>query len=128
LSNRGRFDAAAVIDLAVGGAGHVFAAGGAVVVLGDRGHRGADVSTSDLLALTDFERFEVVGTELHWRLVRTSPDHYTKRLSIYDGDRTNDPDPPEACFSDDIIGVCHCDFSGPAVTVSIEGTTSLVRR
>lgn len=60
-----------------------------------------------------------------WRLVRTSPEGYSKELSIYDDDKTNDPAPLEGCLTGDIVGVCHCEFSGPSVEVAIEGSFSL---
>jgi hypothetical protein len=83
-------------------------------------------SEDGLLDVGDFERFEVENGQLKWRLVRRSADHYAKMLSIYDQDPTNDPMPRDACVTDDIVGVCYCDFAGPAITVTLEGTTALL--
>jgi hypothetical protein len=83
------------------------------------------LSGNDLLALTDFARFEVVDGQLHWRLARQSADHYDKVLSIYDQDPSNDPGPSDICRSDDIVGLCACEFTGPVVSVTIEGATPL---
>jgi hypothetical protein len=88
----------------------------------DLGGRLTLLLTGVLLDVTDFERFEVQDGELRWRLVRPS-EGYHKVLTIYDEDPSNDPVPRlrEDCRTDDIIGVCHCPFSGPTVTVEIEG-------
>lgn len=73
------------------------------------------------LSLADFERFDVQGGAL----VCTSPDAYSKELSIYDDDKTNDPTPVDACLTGDIVGACQCEFSGPTVEATLEGSLSL---
>jgi hypothetical protein len=84
------------------------------------------LSSLALLHLEDFERFEVQHGELKWRLVRQSEEHYPKPLTVYDADRSNDPNPPDDCLSDDIIGMCWCEFTGPAITVTIDGSLPLL--
>ena len=85
------------------------------------------LSSNQLLKVTDFERFEVQDGQLSWRLVRRSDESYSKRLSIYDEDVSNDPAPGSGCVTDDIVGMCYCPFEGLPVTVTIDGTTSLSR-
>jgi hypothetical protein len=80
------------------------------------------LSDNDLLSVADFERFEVQGGALAWRLVRDSGTGYAKWLSIYDDDPTNDPEPRDACILDDIVGECVCEFSGPSVRIALEGS------
>lgn len=80
------------------------------------------LSTSELLELSDFERFEVSDGALSWRLSRTSAEHYSKQLSTYDADPSNAPPSSEACLTDDIQGVCYCDFAGPAIRVTLDGS------
>lgn len=82
------------------------------------------LSSNDLLELADFARFEVQSNALSWRLERTSARHYLKELSLYDEDESNDPSPAEACVSDDIQGVCACEFEGPAILVTLDGMIS----
>ncbi len=83
------------------------------------------LSGTELLGLEDFEQFEVVGDLLTWKLVRASAGHYPKPLSLYDQDPTNDPPAGGMCVSDDIVGMCWCEFSGPSIQVTIEGTLPL---
>ena len=83
------------------------------------GGRVALLSSRDLLALSDFERFEVSGSVVSWRLVRTNPGRYSKRLSIADLDPRVDP---SLCTTGDISGDCWCEFSGPPTTVTLDGT------
>jgi hypothetical protein len=83
------------------------------------------LSSSTLLALSDFERFEVEDGQLVWRLRRLSPEHYAKALTIYDTDPSNDPHPTDGCVTGDIVGMCRCEFSGPAITVTLDGTLPL---
>ena len=81
------------------------------------------LSSNELLALSDFERFEVVDGALKFRLVRSSADHYSKLLSSYDDDDSNDPVDPETCTGGgDIQGLCACEFAGPPITVTLEGS------
>jgi hypothetical protein len=77
------------------------------------------LDSSDLLALADFERLEVSGNSVSFRLVRTNPGHYSKRLSLEDLDPTVDP---SLCTNGDISGDCWCEFSGPATTIALDGT------
>jgi hypothetical protein len=83
------------------------------------------LSRSDLLAVADFERLEVQNGAIVWRLVRDSGTRYVKWLSIYDEDRTNDPEPRNACILDDIVGECVCEFAGPSVRIALEGSIPL---
>jgi hypothetical protein len=45
--------------------------------------------------------------------------------SSFSEDASNDPTPHDPCTTGDIRGVCHCEFGGPAIAVTIEGTTTL---
>jgi len=83
------------------------------------------LESSDLLHLADFEVLEVRDGQLVWRLRRQSAEHYIKWLSSVDADPTNDPPPGEACFFTDVGGMCACDFSGPAIDVTIDGAQPL---
>lgn len=83
--------------------------------------------SSVLFSLADFERFDVQGGALVWRLMRTSAEGYSKELSIYDEDKTNDPVPIDSCLTDDVVGMCQCEFSGPPVQVTLEGSIPLFR-
>ena len=83
------------------------------------------LEASTILQAADFERFEVRDGQLVWRLVRSSAEHYLKRLSIYDDDPTNDPPPGGSCVTGDIVGECACEFSGPAIAVTLDSATPL---
>ncbi|MEO8900258.1 MAG: hypothetical protein ABI488_01550 [Polyangiaceae bacterium] len=80
------------------------------------------LSSNDLLALSDFERLELKGGVLSWRLVRTNPGHYTTTLGTADLDPSVDP---ESCFTGDSLGTCFCEFSGPETTVALDGTFAI---
>jgi len=83
------------------------------------GGRAILINSSDLLTLADFERLEVTDSSVSFRLVRTNPGRYDKRLSSEDLDPTVDP---SLCLTGDIVGDCWCKFSGPATTLALDGT------
>jgi hypothetical protein len=83
------------------------------------------LSSGTLLHLEDFASFEVQSGRLKWRLVKQSEEHYAKPLTIYDADPSNDPNPRDECASGDILGMCFCEFTGPAITVTIDGSLPL---
>jgi hypothetical protein len=71
---------------------------------------------TEILQLSDFERFEVVDGSLSWRLVR-SATRYSKHLT-----NALNADNPEWCATGDILGTCDCDCLGPPIQVTLEGT------
>ncbi|HVZ36550.1 MAG TPA: hypothetical protein VG963_29170 [Polyangiaceae bacterium] len=83
------------------------------------------LSDLTLLHLDDFETFEIRGGQLVWRLARQSSDHYFKFLSLYDQDPSNDPNPSNDCVSGDILGMCACEFTGPTINVTVDGSLQL---
>jgi hypothetical protein len=83
------------------------------------------LSGNTILHLEAFERLEVQDRELKWRLVQKSEEHYPKPLTMYDEDPSNDPNPLDECVTGDIVGMCFCEFTGPAIAVTIDGSLQL---
>jgi hypothetical protein len=77
------------------------------------------LDSNDLLDSSDFERLEVIGDLLSFRLTRVNAGDYRKRLSNEDLDPSVDR---SLCHTGDISDRCWCDFSGPPTTITLDGT------